>query len=103
MKAKNTVAKKPTTVHSLYSSPMTLKVRSAPHAIRTATTMKFSATCCQNSCRTLNLSVCLAHNRHSLFWLFLFSEPLWLTAGANADLVERRRHSAAEGMCPAGS
>ena len=53
MKAKNTVAKKPTTVHSLYSSPMTLKVNSAPHAISTATTTKFKATCSQNRRPTL--------------------------------------------------
>ena len=59
MKAKNTVAKKPMTVHSLYSSPINLKVNSAPHAIRTATTTKCNATCSQNSgLRSISCLLC---------------------------------------------
>src|SRR5208337_601683 len=57
MKAKNTVAKNPTTVHALYSSPITLKVNSAPAAISTATTIKFNATCSQNRLLTLSFFV----------------------------------------------
>ena len=57
MNAKKTVAKNPTTVHWLYSSPMTLKVNSAPHAISIATTIKFKATCTQNSWVTLDFLV----------------------------------------------
>ena len=71
MKAKNTVAKKPTTVHWLYSSPIALKVSSAPNAIRTATTTKVKPTCSQNSWLTLNFLSSLLICHSLVFLLFL--------------------------------
>src|SRR5271169_804237 len=78
MNAKNTVAKNPTTVHWPYSSPMTLKVNSAPHAIRMATTIKFKATCTQNSWVTLDFFAVSVMTVTP----FIFPPRLWLFPAA---------------------